>query len=390
MTATAGQRQRRASRVGRPPSRQSGGALLLLAVTAALTLLGLVMVLSASFVQAARNYGSSWYVFNRQLVWTAVGVTAMVAAARIDYRRLRPLAVPLLVVATGLLMLVLVPGVGITSGGSTRWLGFGSLRMQPSELAKFAVVVFTADLLTRRAALMDDGRATTRPVLVVAGVLAALMLSQPDLGTAVLVAGIAVALLYVAGTRLRVIGGLAVAGAFAVLVLARLEPYRWERVTAFLDPWADVGNTGYQAAQGLVALGSGHLTGTGLGASRAKWGFLPAAHTDFIFAIIGEELGLVGTLSVVALFAGLAVVLVRTAIRAPDRFGMLLVSGITAWLVGQAVVNIGSVIGLLPITGVPLPFVSAGGSSLVIALAAIGVAYNVCRQGRAPRRPVGR
>jgi cell division protein FtsW len=352
--------------------------------------MGLVMVLSASFVQAARNYGSSWYVFNRQLLWTAIGAAAMVAAARVDYRHLRRLAGPLLVVTAGLLVLVLIPGVGITSGGSTRWLGAGSVRMQPSELAKFAIVLFTADLLTRRAGEMDDARATTRPVLIVAIALAALMMSQPDLGTAILVVGIAGAMLFVAGTRLRVVGGLALAGVAGTLVLARVEPYRWERLTAFLDPWADVGNTGYQAAQGLVALGSGQLTGTGLGASRAKWGFLPAAHTDFIFAIIGEELGLVGTLSVVVLFTVLAVVLVRTAVRAPDRFGTLLVSGVAAWLVGQAVVNIGSVIGLLPITGVPLPFVSAGGSSLVITLTAIGVAYNVCRQARAPRRAPAR
>ena len=389
MTAKAPSRARSTTR-RRAVGRDNGPALVLLAVAAALTLMGLVMVLSASFVQAARNYGSSWYVFNRQLLWTAIGAAAMVAAARVDYRHLRRLAGPLLVVTAGLLVLVLIPGVGITSGGSTRWLGAGSVRMQPSELAKFAIVLFTADLLTRRAGEMDDARATTRPVLIVAIALAALMMSQPDLGTAILVVGIAGAMLFVAGTRLRVVGGLALAGVAGTLVLARVEPYRWERLTAFLDPWADVGNTGYQAAQGLVALGSGQLTGTGLGASRAKWGFLPAAHTDFIFAIIGEELGLVGTLSVVVLFTVLAVVLVRTAVRAPDRFGTLLVSGVAAWLVGQAVVNIGSVIGLLPITGVPLPFVSAGGSSLVITLTAIGVAYNVCRQSRAPRRAPAR
>ena len=382
MTATAAPRRARP----RARSRQTGASLVLLAVTAALTVVGLVMVLSASFVQAARNYGSSWYVFNRQLLWTALGVAVMVAAARVDYRRVRKLAGPLLVVTAGLLVLVLVPGVGITSGGSTRWLGVGNLRMQPSELAKFALVLFAADLLTRRAAQMDDHRATARPVLLVSGVLAFMMLLQPDLGTSILVLGIAVAMLFVAGTRLHVIAALVVAGAAATFVVARLEPYRWARVTAFLDPWADVGNTGYQAAQGLVALGSGQVTGTGLGASRAKWGFLPAAHTDFIFAIIGEELGLIGALSVVALFAVLAMVLVRAAVQAPDRFGTLLVSGVAAWLVGQTIINIGSVIGLLPITGVPLPFVSAGGSSLVIALAAVGVAYNVCRQSRRTKK----
>ncbi len=382
MTTTAAPRARRRTGSG----RTTGASLVLLAVTAALTLVGLVMVLSASFVQAARNYGSSWYVFNRQLLWTAVGVAVMVAVARIDYRRLRKLAVPLLLLTLVLLVLVLIPGVGITSGGSTRWLGVGNLRLQPSELAKFSLVLFAADLLTRRAGQVDDHGATTRPVLMVAGALAVLMLLQPDLGTSILVLGVALAMLFIAGTRLHLIAALAVTGTAAAVVLARLAPYRWARVTGFLDPWADVGNTGYQAAQGLVALGSGQVTGTGLGASRAKWGFLPAAHTDFIFAIIGEELGLVGSLSVVALFAVLAVVLVRAAARAPDRFGTLLVGGIAAWLVGQTIVNIGSVIGLLPITGMPLPFVSAGGSSLVVALAAVGVAYNVCRQARRPRK----
>lgn len=383
MTATVAPRRRRTG-----PGRTTGASLVLFAVTAALTLVGLVMVLSASFVQAARNYGSSWYVFNRQLLWTAVGVAVMVALARIDYRRLRKLAVPLLLLTVVLLVLVLIPGVGITSGGSTRWLGVGNLRLQPSELAKFSLVLFAADLLTRRAGQVDDHGATTRPVLMVAGALAVLMLLQPDLGTSILVLGVALAMLFIAGTRLHLIAVLALTGTAAAVVLARLAPYRWARVTGFLDPWADVGNTGYQAAQGLVALGSGQVTGTGLGASRAKWGFLPAAHTDFIFAIIGEELGLVGSLSVVALFAVLAVVLVRTAARAPDRFGTLLVGGIAAWLVGQTIVNVGSVIGLLPITGMPLPFVSAGGSSLVVALAAVGVAHNVCRQARRPRKKV--
>lgn len=382
MTATAAPRARRRTVSG----RTTGASLVLLAVTAALTLVGLVMVLSASFVQAARNYGSSWYVFNRQLLWTAVGVAVMVVLARIDYRRLRQLAVPLLLITLVLLVLVLIPGVGITSGGSTRWLGVGNLRLQPSELAKFSLVLFAADLLTRRAGQVDDHGATTRPVLMVAGALAVLMLLQPDLGTSLLVLGVALAMLFIAGTRLHLIAALALTGTAAAVVLARLAPYRWARVTGFLDPWADVGNTGYQAAQGLVALGSGQVTGTGLGASRAKWGFLPAAHTDFIFAIIGEELGLVGSLSVVALFAVLAVVLVRAAARAPDRFGTLLVGGIAAWLVGQTIVNVGSVIGLLPITGMPLPFVSAGGSSLVVALAAVGVAHNVCRQARRPTK----
>ncbi|MDP9442689.1 MAG: FtsW/RodA/SpoVE family cell cycle protein, partial [Actinomycetota bacterium] len=169
-------------------------------------------------------------------------------------------------------------------------------------------------------------------------------------------------------------------------LLARIEPYRWQRMASFLDPFADAANTGYQAAQGRVALASGGLTGLGLGASRAKWGFLPAAHTDFIFAIIGEELGVAGALTVLGLYAGLAYLGVRTAMRAPDRFGLLLAGGVTAWLVGQATINMGAVVGLLPITGVPLPFVSSGGSSLVPMMAGIGMVLNITRHGRKPAR----
>jgi cell division protein FtsW len=170
------------------------------------------------------------------------------------------------------------------------------------------------------------------------------------------------------------------------LFLAKVEPYRWRRMTSFLDPFADVSNTGYQAAQGRIALANGGLSGLGLGASRAKWGFLPAAHTDFIFAIIGEELGLFGSLGVLLLFGAFAYLGVRTALRAPDRFGFLLAGGVTAWVLGQAVINIGAVVGLLPITGVPLPFVSSGGSSLVPMMAGLGMLLNVTRQGRVKRR----
>ena len=368
------------------PKRVGAPYVVLLLIVAALNLIGLVMVLSASSVQALRHHGSSWFFFNRQLMWVAIGATALVVTSRLDYRKLQRWATPLLAVSFALMVAVLVPGVGITAGGSTRWLGFGPMRLQPSELAKLALLLYACDLLARRGDRMEDKRATFWPVVGMYLAVAVLLLAQPDLGTALVTGGIVLSVLFLAGAPLGSMAGLGFGAAVVTVLLAKVEPYRWRRITSFLDPLADAGNTGYQAAQGRVALASGGLFGVGLGASRAKWGFLPAAHTDFIFAIIGEELGLVGTLVVVGLFAGLAAVGVRAALRAPDRFGGLLAGGVTAWIVGQAVVNVGAVVGLLPITGVPLPFVSSGGSSLVPAMAAIGVLLNVTRQSPTRRR----
>ena len=373
------------------PSARPAACLLLLLCVGALIVIGLVMVLSASSVQALRSHGSSWYFFNRQLIWVAIGTVAMLAAAEIDYRFWRRLALPVLGVSVALMGVVLIPSVGIEVSGSSRWLGLGPLRLQPSELAKLGLVLFGADLLARRSHRVAEWSETLRPLVGIYLVMAVLLIAQPDLGTTLVCGCIVVALLFLAGTPLPGIGGLVVGAGFGTLLLARVEPYRWQRMTSFMDPFADAANTGYQAAQGRIALASGGLSGVGLGASRAKWGFLPAAHTDFIFAIIGEELGLAGALVVVALYAGLTCLCVRTAMRAPDRFGLLLAGGVTAWLVGQAAINMGAVVGLLPITGVPLPFVSSGGSSLVPMMAAMGIVLNITRHARRPgaarRRP---
>jgi cell division protein FtsW len=370
----------------RPPAgaraTASSSYLLLAAVVAVLNLVGLVMVLSASSVEALREYGTSWAFFGRQLLWVALGAVALVLALRVDYRRWDRLSVPLMAVSVGLLVVVLVPGVGVTVGGATRWLGAGPFRVQPSELAKLACLCFAADLLARRVDAVGDWRLTTAPVLAVLGLVGGLVMLQPDMGTSIVLATIALTLLFVAGTPVPTIGLVGLGAAFGGLVLGLLEPYRRARLTSFLNPWADAGNTGYQIAQSLIGQAEGGIRGVGLGASRAKWGFLPNAHTDFIFAILGEELGLLGGCLVVALFVVFAVLGVRTAMRAPDRFGMLVAAGVTAWVGGQAIVNIGAVIGLLPVTGVPLPFVSFGGSSLVITMAATGILLNVARQAR--------
>lgn len=356
-----------------------------LVATALMTVLcfiGLVMVLSASSVQSLRQYGSPWHYFERQALWLAFGALAFGLTVRLDYHRWRRVAALSMLVSISLLLAVLIPGVGVHGGGAARWIGIGSWRLQPSELAKLALVIFAADVLDRRAERIRDWRYSMVPVLAAFVALAVLVMAQPDMGTTMILACIVLAALYVAGLPLRPLSALLIAGAGAALVAAKVAPYRWRRMTVFWHPFSDAANTGYQSAQGVVALGSGRLFGLGLGATRAATGYLPNQYTDFIYAVIGEETGLLGSLLVVGLFAALAVVGTRVACRAPDRFGSTLAAGITAWLVGEAVVNIGAVVGLLPVTGVPLPFVSFGGSSLILAMGAVGICANVAKQGQ--------
>jgi len=364
------------------PRRANPGFAALLVIVSLLTVIGLVMVLSASSAEAIRLGTSPWAVFTRQLMWVGFGTASLAVAATLDYRRWRVLALPAVVVVVALLLAVLVPGVGLVVNGSRRWLGFGAWRLQPSELAKLAVTLFAADLLARRADRIHDTRFTFRPVALVVAVLAALVMKQPDMGTTIVICAVAGAVLWVAGTppRTLALGAAAVAGAGAVLGI--VAPYRLHRLLSFLHPQNDASNTGYQVTQGRVGMATGRWFGVGIGAGREKTGYLPNAHTDFIFAVIGEEVGFVGCVLVVALFVAFAVVGVRAAVRAPDRFGTLLAAGVTAWILVQALVNIGAVIGLLPVTGVPLPFVSFGGSSMVISMGAVGMLANVARQGR--------
>ena len=368
---------------GRVAVARSGGTFgALFALVAVLNLLGLVMILSASAVTALYDYGSPWYQFVRQFIWLIVGSTALLFTLRVDYHRWRRWTRPLLLVSIGLLVMVLVPGVGVNVNGASRWLGYGPLSMQPSEMAKLAMVLFAADLLARRGEKVRNWRLGLQPVMVVFVVVAALFMLQPNLGTTAILAAILLVMLFVAGTPPKPLG-LVVAGLGALgAMFAFVEPYRFRRLMAFRDPWADPLNTGFQTVQSQTGIANGGLLGTGLGEGRAKWGFLPEAHTDFIYAIIGEELGLVGALTVVGLFVALGLLGVRTALRAPDRYGMLLATGVTTWILVQAFVNIGAVVGVLPITGVPLPFVSAGGSSLLFTMAAAGILLNVARRAR--------
>lgn len=386
-----GLKKRRGREKRRGPARSGAGAtspafVALGIVLAALISFGLVMVLSASSVAGLRDAGDPWILFKKQLVGVFLGSIALVVCARIDYRKWRHAAGPALLISLALLTIVLVPGIGIKVSGSTRWLGFGPVRLQPSEFAKLALLVSLADLFTRRKDEMANSSRTLYPALISVGALIGLVALEPDMGTMLILAIITFAMLFAAGTPLLPIAKLSGYSLAGAVVFTLFEPYRRDRVLSFLHPFKDSGNTGYQVVQSLLGLGTGGIDGIGLGASRAKWGFLPNAHTDFIFAVIGEELGLIGAVGVLGLLAAFCILGARIALRAPDRFGMLLAIGITAWIAAQAIINIGAVVGMLPVTGVPLPFVSFGGSALVVLMSAAGVLLNVARNERASAR----
>ena len=367
---------------GRPIGRRTPVFLALFAATAILTALGAVMVLSASAASSISETASAWSLFRRQLMWVGLGAVAMFVTLRIDYHRWRILAVPALAGSIVLLVMVVVPGVGLSANGATRWLGFGGVTMQPSEFVKLGLVLFVADLLSRPGRPMENTAITVRPITVVTALVVALLIAQPHLGAILVVGAIVFAMMFLAGAPLGHLAGLGFVGGGLAGAMVLATPWRRDRFLAFLDPWADPAGVGYQPLQSLHAITSGGWNGVGLGASHAKWGFLPFAHTDFIFAIIAEELGLIGAASVLLAFAVIGVAGILAAVRAPDRFGMLLAVGITAWVIVQALLNIGAVMALLPVTGVTLPFLSFGGSSLVVTLAAMGILMNVARQGR--------
>jgi len=373
---------RRRSFIGQPMGERSLNFVVLLLLTLALNLVGLVMVLSASMVTSLQETGTTWHYFQRQGGWAAVGMVAMLVMMRVDYRLLSRVA-PIVLGSTVLaLIAVLIPGVGVGANGSTRWLGVGSFTIQPSEFAKLAVALFCASLLASRGSRVVDPRLSFRPIFVVVLPVVALVLVQPSQGTAMITLAVAMITLFVAGVPLAPLGARAAIFAGGAAVLALGVGYRRERVLAVLDPWADPLNSGWQNIQSLVGIASGGVTGVGLGAGRSKWGFLPFAHTDFIFSVIAEELGLIGAVTIILMFVILAVFGIRTAASAPDRFGLLLAAAITTWISMQALLNIGAVVGVLPISGVTLPFVSVGGSSLVVTMIAMGIVLNIARQGR--------
>jgi cell division protein FtsW len=360
-------------------TRLAGPDIVLFGAIAALVALGLIMIFSASSATAYATYRDTAYYLKRQLVWLVVALAAAFLAYRIDYRKLRTAAPLGIAFALCALIGVLVPHVGQASGGSRRWLGAGALSFEPSEVAKLALVIFLAAKL---ATLGDGLRSLVRgvvPCLLVSCALAVPVLLEPDMGTASLLLFTAFGMLFCAGARLEHLGLCALAMLPAVALCIGSSAYKRARIFAFLDPWKDPQNTGFHIVQSLLALGSGGLFGLGLGASRQKFFYLPEQYTDFIFAILGEELGLLGAFGVIALFVVFAFRAVRIALAAPDRFGMLLTLGCTLLIVLQAFVNIGVVTSSWPVTGVPLPFVSFGGTSLVVSLVAVALIVNVGR-----------
>lgn len=348
---------------------------LLLASTLLLLALGLLMVFSASSVRSYASTGSVFSTGLKQGSFIAVGLPMMFAASQLPVRFYRAAAYPLLLVSLALLVAVLLPGVGKTVNGATSWIPLPmGFNLQPAELAKLALAVWGADLLVRKQKLLQERRHLLVPLLPVSGLVLFIVMLQPDFGTCVALACIVVALLWVVGMPLRMFGLLCGAGTAAAAFIAVSSPHSLERLLSFRDPFADAGDAGFQAVQGFYALSSGGWFGVGLGASREKWaGGLPEAHTDYVFAIIGEELGLLGTLTVLALFTVLIFSGVRIAQRSSDLFSRLAATGVTAWLACQAVINMGAVVGLLPITGIPLPLVSFGGSAMLATLAAVGM-----------------
>ena len=356
-------------------------AVMVTMVTSALLLLGLAMIFSASFVSSLNNDVSPFLYVKKQALWAILGIVAFIAFSRIDYRKLKGWGYVGLGAVLLMLLAVLIPGVGNTVGGSSRWLILGPLSIQPSELAKIALILFIADVFSRKdPASVKQFSHTMLPVIPVLGLLALLIMAQPDMGTTMLIATIGFGMLFLAGAPLRYLGLIGAIGGSIAVFGALAEPYRRARVLAFMNPWSDPLNTGYQTIQSLMAMGSGGFLGVGIGASRQKWLYVPNAHTDFIYAIIGEEMGLLGTLIVLGMFAFLAYLGIRIANNAPDRFGMYIATGITIWIAVQALVNMGAVTASLPITGVPLPLVSFGGSSLVVTLVGVGILTNIARQ----------
>jgi cell division protein FtsW len=354
----------------------------LFAGTVALALFGVIMVYSASAIVATGENHSQYFYVVRQGVWTLIGLGAMLAGMRFDYGRLRS---PL--IANGLLVVALVLLVAVFAfppiNGARRWIRFAGFSMQPSEISKLALAIFLARFLERRAGDEGSFRRTFLPAVALTGLLAMLVVAEPDLGTAMMLAVVCSVVLFTAGARLK---HMALAAAPALVGIAGLlvfVPFRMRRMTAFLDPWADPQGTSYQVVQSLVAVGSGGVNGLGFTQGRQKMFFLPFAHSDFIFAVVGEELGLLGGLVVIALFGLLLWRGMRAAMRAPDRFGMLLGVGIVTMIVAQALFNMSVVLAMLPTKGIPLPFISYGGSSLVPTLFAVGVLLNISQQASA-------
>ena len=351
-------------------------------VVALFVLLGLVMVLSASAGVEAAKGRSPYHIFSRQATWAAIGLVGMITAMRVHLAWVQRLAIPLVVLAGAGMALPFVPGVGTTVNDARAWVTVGSFSVQPSEFLKLALVLLTADLLVRRHDQLSDVRRSLKPVTIVAAFAAGASLIQGDLGSAIVMTAITLTVAFIGGVPLSPMLATGLAAAAAALGFVFSTEYRYQRFTAFLDIAGHRDHLSYQTYQGFLSIADGGLTGSGVGAGNGKLGYLPLAHSDFIFAVIADELGLVGSVAVIGGFMVLVWFGIQTALAAPDRFGMLLAGGITTWFGVQAVINLGGVTGLMPVTGLTLPFFSAGGSSLFVSMTAAGLLLNVARRAR--------
>lgn len=354
----------------------------LIASILGLLTIGIVMVYSAGSVLAFHNYGDSFYFVKRQLLFAGLGLAAMFFMMNFDFRILKKYSKVLLLVCFGLLVIVLIPGIGVVRGGARSWLGISSFGIQPSEFMKLGMILFLSYLLSK-----EDYRIThfTRGLLPPLGMIGAafgLIMLQPDLGTGTVMFGASLLIVFTAGARIKHLAGLAALGVLGFVGLILAAPYRLQRITAFLDPWSDPLGAGYQIIQSLYAIGPGGLAGLGLGMSRQKYSYVPEPQTDFIFSILAEELGFIGGLLVLILFLILVWRGMRVAMTVDDLFGSLLAVGIVGMVGIQVVINIGVVIGLMPVTGITLPLISYGGSSLTLMLTALGILLNISRFAR--------
>jgi cell division protein FtsW len=354
---------------------------IVLVAVVALSAIGILMVYSSSAMRAYLATDNTFDIVGPQLLWAVLGIVAMVITMRTDYRYLRLASVPLYGAAIVLLLLVFVPSLNVVVGGAARWLKIGPLpSVHPAEFAKLALIVYLAHWFAKRGTGVRGFRTGTVPFLVIFVPIVVLVFREPDLGTTMVISLTGLIMFFAAGASLSHLAGMAVVAAPAIALFG-LRGYQLTRIQAWLDPWKDPLGAGYHTIQGLLALGLGGVLGAGLGESRLAGGLsLPNASNDFIFAIIGEEFGLLGAGLVILLFLAIAYQGIRIALAAPDTFGALLATGITAWLCGQAFINIGVVVALVPVTGVPLPFISLGGSSLVISFAAVGILLSISRE----------
>ncbi len=344
-----------------------------------LTVIGALMILSASSIRALQNYGDLYYFFRRQLIFIVTGLIFMFIFSHINYRNYLYHSRKLILLSLGMLVVVLIPAFGISIHGSRRWLNFGFFNFQPSEFTKLAVVIYISSFIYRKKTQIKSFSQGILPPMIVVSAMFFLISQQPDMGTAVTLFIVAILLLIIGGVKISHLFIIGMPGSTLLIYYITSASYRMNRILTFLDPWRDPRGAGYHIIQSLLALGSGGITGVGPGGSRQKFLYLPEPGTDFIFAIIGEELGLIGAAGVVLLFAYLTYSGIKISINAPDIFGSMLAAGLTLMIIIQVFINIGAVTALLPVTGITLPFISYGGSSLLIMMISTGILLNISR-----------